>query len=60
LGDVAAIVQPVFVHDAEIELLLGITAFGGLKQVFSHASGSSISGAARRSAVVGWDDTGKR
>jgi hypothetical protein len=41
-------------------LRLGITAFGGLKQGFFHASGSSISGAARRSAVVGWDDTGKR
>jgi hypothetical protein len=33
---VAAIVQSVFVDDAEIELRLGIAAFGGLKQMFHH------------------------
>jgi len=31
---VPAIVQPVFVHDSEIELRLGIAAVDGLKQVF--------------------------
>jgi hypothetical protein len=50
-GDVTTNVQSVLIHDSEIELSLGIAAFGGLKQVFFHASGSSISGA-RLSAVV--------
>ena len=39
---VAIIVQPVFAHDPEIELRLGIAALGGFKQVLFHARRSSI------------------
>jgi len=44
---VAAIVQSVFVDDAEIELRLGIASFGGLKQMFHHTRRSSTSGIRR-------------
>ncbi len=43
---VTAIAQPVFVHDSEIELRLGITSSGGLKQMFFQVNYSSTSGIA--------------
>ena len=45
---VAAIVQSVFVDDAEIELRLGIAAFGGLKQMLHHTRRSLTSGETAR------------